>query len=94
MEHRSFRDLAFAVAKLNRYSDMQAADAHGRHVSAFRLALEFPSSFLKGYLLRRYALYGTFGLTLATVFAFGRFLRLAKMRAAAQMAAQHGELLR
>jgi hypothetical protein len=72
------------VTKLNRYSDMQAADAQGRRISMLRLVAEFPVSFLKGYVVRRYALYGGFGFTLAMVFAFGRFLRLAKMRAAAQ----------
>ena len=82
MEHRAFRDLAFLVTKLNRYSGMQAADARGRRISTLRLVAEFPVSFLKGYVLRRYALYGAFGFTLAMVFAFGRFLRLAKMRAA------------
>jgi glycosyltransferase involved in cell wall biosynthesis len=84
MEHRSFRDLAFMVAKLNRYSDMQAADAAGRRISTLRLVAEFPVSFLKGYVLRRYALYGAFGFTLAMTFAFLRFLRLAKMRESAQ----------
>jgi hypothetical protein len=61
---------------------MQAADARGRRISTLRLATEFPVAFLKGYVVRRYALYGAFGLTLATIYAFGRFLRLAKIRAA------------
>lgn len=81
MAHRSFRDFSHAVEKLNRYSDMQASDAKGRRISALRLVMEFPLSFLKGYLLRRYALYGAFGFTLAMVHAFGRFIRVAKMRA-------------
>jgi len=84
MEHRSYRSLAFMVDKLNRYSGMQAANARGRRVSALRLAAEFPLAFLKGYVVRRYALYGAFGITLAAVYAFSRFLRLAKIDAAAR----------
>jgi glycosyltransferase involved in cell wall biosynthesis len=88
MEHRSYRSLRFMVDKLNRYSDMQAANAKGRRVGALRLAVEFPLAFLKGYVVRRYALYGAFGITLATVYAFGRFLRLAKIQAAGRSAGE------
>lgn len=81
MEHRSIRSIAFHVEKMNRYSTMQAEDmaARGRRIGRWRLATEFPLAFLKAYLLRRYALYGWWGLVISTNFAYTRFLRVAKV---------------
>ncbi|WP_029058437.1 glycosyltransferase family 2 protein [Stappia stellulata] len=80
MAHRSIRSVAFHVEKMNRYSTMQADDmaARGRRIARWRLVTEFPFAFLKAYLLRRYALYGWWGLVISTNFAYTRFLRLAK----------------
>ena len=82
MEHRSFRNLAAQVDKLNRYTSAQADDlaATGRRVSTLRLIIEFPLSFLKAYVVRRYFLYGAWGFILAMTHAQMRFLRLAKLR--------------
>jgi glycosyltransferase involved in cell wall biosynthesis len=80
MAHRSIRSVAFHVEKMNRYSTMQADDmaARGRRIARWRLATEFPFAFLKAYVVRRYALYGWWGLVISTNFAYTRFLRLAK----------------
>ncbi len=80
MDHRSIRSVAFHVEKMNRYSTMQAADmaGRGRRVPRWRLASEFPLAFLKAYVLRRYALYGWWGVVISVNFAYTRFLRVAK----------------
>lgn len=80
MEHRSIRSIAFHVDKMNRYSAMQVADmaVHKRAIPKWRLATEFPLAFLKAYVARRYALYGWWGLIIATNYAYSRFLRIAK----------------
>jgi len=68
------------IAKLNRYTDMQAADldARGAHVSTWRLLAEFPANFIKAYIGRRHALRGVYGFMTAMNFAFYRYLRVAK----------------
>lgn len=78
--HRSLRSLAFQVEKYNRYTDMQVADlaARGRRLSRARLLAELPVSFFKAYVVRRYALYGWWGVVLAVNYAHFRFLRCAK----------------
>ncbi len=80
--HRSFRSLMHAVEKINSYSTAQAADMlqHGKHVSLLRLIIEFPVAFFKCYFLRLYVFRGIPGFSLAIIYAFGRFLRLAKTR--------------
>ncbi|QGZ36150.1 glycosyltransferase family 2 protein [Stappia indica] len=80
MEHRSIRSVAFHVEKMNRYSTMQAEDmaARGRRIARWRIATEFPLAFLKAYAVRRYALYGWWGIVISVNFAYTRFLRLAK----------------
>lgn len=80
MEHRSIRSVAFHVEKMNRYSTMQADDmaARGRRIARWRIATEFPLAFLKAYAIRRYALYGWWGIVISVNFAYTRFLRLAK----------------
>lgn len=80
MSHRSIRSVAFQVEKMNRYSTMQADDleAKGRSLARWRILGEFPLAFLKAYVLRRYALYGWWGLVIATNYAYSRFLRVAK----------------
>ncbi|MEM5581132.1 glycosyltransferase family 2 protein [Roseibium sp. AS2] len=80
MAHRSIRSLDFQVGKYNRYSGMQVADmrARGRRLPKFRLLSEFPVSFLKAYVVRRYWKYGWWGFILAMNYAHARFLRVAK----------------
>lgn len=78
--HYSFRNLSHAIDKLNSYSTAQCKDFldRGKKTSALRLYGEFFVSFLKIYILRRYALRGRQGFTYSVIHAFSRFARLAK----------------
>ena len=81
VNHRSFKDIAFAVDKMNRISGMQRDDMleRGRKIPSWRLITEFPFAFLKAYFIRKHCLYGLWGVVLANNYAFSRFLRVAKM---------------
>lgn len=78
--HHSHRTITFQVEKFNRYADMQVQDliARGKTLSKWRLITEFPLSFLKAYFIRRYALYGFWGVSISVSYAYSRFLRVAK----------------
>lgn len=79
--HFTFRDWRHAVAKAN-YVARLAADTQNIRSLAYlrtRLVIEFPITFLKFYVARRYFLGGTDGLTMAMVGAFGRYIRIAMM---------------
>jgi glycosyltransferase involved in cell wall biosynthesis len=80
VEHRSSRGLTHSLDKINRYSTMQAEDMKNKGLTLpyLRLAVEFPIAFLKAYILRGYALKGTQGFTNAMIYAFSRFIRIAK----------------
>jgi glycosyltransferase involved in cell wall biosynthesis len=80
VEHRSSRGLTHSLDKINRYSSMQASDMarKGVKLAYLRLVTEFPLAFLKAYLLRGYILKGAQGFTNAMVYAFSRFIRIAK----------------
>ncbi|GGE40343.1 putative glycosyltransferase RP128 [Agaricicola taiwanensis] len=80
MHHFSVRSLGDQIAKLNAYSDMQAADLEKRGVSlpSWRIFTEFPLSFLKAYVIRRHFVRGVYGFMTAMNYAFSRHLRLAK----------------
>jgi glycosyltransferase involved in cell wall biosynthesis len=79
--HHSLRDWDHAVAKWNYVAGLAARTQPKRSRAALlaRLVIEFPWSFFKFYVLRRYFLGGADGFTMAMVSAFGRFLRIAKM---------------
>lgn len=80
IHHFSVRSLGDQIAKLNAYSDMQAADLARRGVTlaAWRIFVEFPLSFLKAYVVRRHFVRGIYGFMTAMNYAFSRHLRLAK----------------
>lgn len=82
--HQSIRNLSHLIAKSNAYTDKQLAEmlAKGRKVSGFRIAIEFPFSFLKAYVGRRYFLMGTYGIGVAATYAYFRLMRLAKLHEA------------
>jgi glycosyltransferase involved in cell wall biosynthesis len=84
ISHRCFRSHHHAVQKINRYSSMQAQDmlTKGRRPSTFRLLTEPVTAFLKAMILRRYILFGVYGFTQSVIYAFARFIRLAKAREA------------
>lgn len=96
IHHYSVRSIGDQIAKLNRYTDMQADDlaARGASVSSLRLLLEFPANFLKAYIGRRHALRGVYGFMTAMNFAFYRYLRVAKHveRRLAEKARREGRL--
>ncbi|NWG86110.1 MAG: glycosyltransferase family 2 protein [Hydrogenophilaceae bacterium] len=80
--HRSFRSLAHHVDKVNGYSSAQAADmvAKGRDPSLLALLLTPILAFFKQYVLRREFVNGIDGIVVSHMYAFQRFIRLAKAR--------------
>lgn len=80
--HRSFRSLSHHVDKVNFYSSAQAEDLFnkGRNPSLLALLLAPPLAFLKSYLLRREFVNGVDGIVISYMYAFQRFIRLAKAR--------------
>ncbi|MFW0776848.1 MAG: glycosyltransferase family 2 protein [Rickettsiales bacterium] len=82
VEHRSSRGLTHTMEKINRYSTMQARDLMAKSTplpfARLRLLLEFPANFIKAYLFRGYIFGGTQGFANSMVYAFSRFIRIAK----------------
>ena len=80
--HRSFRSLTHHVEKANDVSSLRAQDLFrkNRDPSAFSLlAIPF-FAFLKSYFLRREFVNGIDGIVVSHMYAFQRFIRLAKAR--------------
>lgn len=82
VNHRSFRSLEHHIAKVNSYSSAQAEDLHrrGRNPSGFTLVVLPLLAFLKQYILRREFVNGIDGVIVSHMYAFQRFIRLAKTR--------------
>jgi glycosyltransferase involved in cell wall biosynthesis len=82
VNHRSFRSLAHHVEKLNSYSSAQAEDRFrkGREPSFLALLLTPLLAFFKSFLLRREFVNGIDGVIVSYMYAFQRFIRLAKTR--------------
>jgi len=81
IEHYSSRGITHSIAKINRYSTMQAdtmLKRGGMHLLCLRLLIEFPMGFLKAYILRGYCLKGTYGYINSVNYGFSRFVRIAK----------------
>lgn len=80
--HRSFRSLAHHVDKVNGYSSAQAEDLvnKGRDPSWLSLLLLPAFAFFKQYVLRREFANGIDGIVVSHMYAFQRFIRLAKAR--------------
>ena len=80
--HESYRSIGDAVARLNRYSDLAAAEAAlaGRGGSLVDLLIRPAWRFVSMYLLRVGFLDGWRGLVLAVLHAHYVFLRAAKVR--------------
>lgn len=81
IHHRSIRSLGDQIAKLDRYSTMQAQDfvARGRRLPRVRVYAEFPAAFLKAWIGRRLILRGTYGFLVAMNYAMFRHMRVAKI---------------
>lgn len=85
--HYSSRSLSHSLEKINRYSSMQAEDMikHGRtKLLRVRLVAIFPLAFCKAYFLRGYWRSGTAGFVNSVLYAFSRFVRLAKVEERAE----------
>jgi len=80
--HRSFRSLSHHVAKVNDYSSAQSAELYrqGRNPGWAALLWVPPLAFIKSYLLRREFVNGLDGVVVSYMYAFQRFIRLAKTR--------------
>jgi glycosyltransferase involved in cell wall biosynthesis len=80
--HQSFRSIEHWLEKINSYSSLQAKDAlaKGKNVSIAKILITPAFAFLKAYFIRRYFIYGFNGLIYSYIFAFGRFIRLVKIR--------------
>lgn len=80
--HRSFRSLAHHVDKVNGYSSAQAEvlAARGRDPGLFALLLTPILAFFKQFILRREFVNGVDGIVVSYMYAFQRFIRLAKTR--------------
>ena len=82
IEHRSSRGFTHTLDKINRYSTMQAKDLLTKKqplpFARLRLVVEFPANFIKAYIFRGYILGGTQGFANSIVYAFSRFIRIAK----------------
>jgi len=88
VNHRSFRSLRHHVDKVNFYSSAQAEDrfAKGRNPSLLELLFTPPLAFFKSYVLRREFMNGVDGVVVSYMFAFQRYIRLAKTRERFQLA--------
>ena len=78
--HYSYISLTKIWYKYNNYSDelVKTAIATGKSYSKFRLIFEFPSQFLRYYILRGQCLHGWWGFMSAVTSAYFRFLKIAK----------------
>lgn len=79
--HHAFTGAEQFMAKLNRNSSVRARalPLKPRPVLALRIIFGFPFYFAKKYLLQQYIRGGVYGLALASMSAYGRWLRDVKM---------------
>jgi glycosyltransferase involved in cell wall biosynthesis len=82
INHRSGTSITQLIAKANFYSSEQAKDLVklGRLPSKARLITEIVICFFKTFFIRRYFVFGFDGFIDSIIFAFTRFIRLAKAR--------------
>jgi glycosyltransferase involved in cell wall biosynthesis len=92
VHHHSVRSLSHLLRKLDAYSDQQIAEmaARGRSLPAWRLLTEFPAAFLKSWIWRGYIVRGSMGFSYAMIWAFARWMRVAKSLEARRKGVQPG----
>lgn len=88
--HYSGTSIDQLVAKANFYSGEQATDLikQGKNPSNIRIATEMIWWFFKAFFIRRYFVFGFDGFVDSMIFAFARFLRLAKLRESKKVTAR------
>jgi glycosyltransferase involved in cell wall biosynthesis len=81
LHHHSFRDLAHLVDKMNRTSTNNAQEGRqvGNLVVVCRMLFGLPFYFFKHFVLRGLFRAGIYGMAVAGISAYGRWLRDAKM---------------
>jgi glycosyltransferase involved in cell wall biosynthesis len=79
--HKSSVSISQLMNKISFYTSEQAQEIFekNRKISKIRIALEFVWWFFKAYFARRYFVFGFKGFIYSVIFAFGKFLRLAKV---------------
>ncbi|WP_410526027.1 glycosyltransferase family 2 protein [Rickettsia endosymbiont of Polydrusus tereticollis] len=89
--HHSGTSIEQLVAKANFYSGEQAKDLFntGKVPSHARIVTEMLLCFFKAFFIRRYFIFGFDGFIDSMIFAFARFLRLAKLREKLQENKEH-----
>jgi hypothetical protein len=82
ISHQSFRSYHHWLEKINSYSEMQALDSFnkGKKPHMLKILITPFFAFFKGYFIRRYFIYGFNGLIYSYIFAFGRTVKLVKIR--------------
>lgn len=80
LAHHSFENYKAMLAKLDQYSDLNAAQllARGRRVRGYEPLAHALAAFFKGYVLRRGFLDGVEGAAIALTTALGAFMKYAK----------------
>lgn len=78
--HRSYRNWAHVIEKLNSYSTLQAQNMLKKPPKFLcaRMVAELPFAFFKDFVLRGYMFRGKRGFINSVLYAFARFARLAK----------------
>ena len=78
--HYSFQNISTLISKLNYFTDevVNTMIAKQKNYSKSRLITEFPIQFCKYYFLKRYIFNGYYGFIVSVIYAFFRFIRIAK----------------
>jgi glycosyltransferase involved in cell wall biosynthesis len=81
LHHYSFRDFEQLVDKLNRTSSDRVREGRqlGRAAVTFRILFAWPHYFFKAFVLRGLFRLGAYGVAVASISAFGRWMRDVKM---------------
>ena len=80
VKHYSFQGLSQLINKMNGFTNMVVANMlkKDKKYCPLRIYIEFPIQFLKYYFLKRYIFNGYYGFLVSVIYAFFRFIRLAK----------------
>jgi len=84
VHHYSYQGLGKLITKLNTFTDaiVETMLKKDKKYCPLRIYIEFPTQFLKYYFLKRYIFNGYYGFLVSVIYAFFRFIRLAKYKEA------------